>query len=58
MNLQFHNLSQKYLSEAKLNNVDKQKKDWWDSNHLLELSIPSQGSANTIMTTVLPHLVK
>jgi hypothetical protein len=34
------------------------QKDWWDSNHLLELSIPSQGSANTIMTTVLPHLVK
>jgi hypothetical protein len=51
MNIQFHNLTaKKYLSEAKLNNVDKQKKDWWDSNHLLELSILSQGRAHAIMT--------
>ena len=59
MNIQFHNLTaKKYLSEARLNNVDKQKKDWWDSNHFLELSTPSQVSANAIMTTVLPHLVE
>jgi hypothetical protein len=55
MNIQFHNLTAKqYLSEAKLNNVDKQKKDWWDSNPLLELSIPSQGSAHAIMTNCAP----
>ena len=46
MNIQFHNLTaKKYLSEAKLNNVDKQTKG------LMGFEPPSR-------TTVLPQLVK
>ena len=63
MNLQFHNLTVKntfHLSEAKINNIDKDKKKGLMGFEppSIELSIPSQGSANAIMTIVLPHLVK
>jgi len=57
MNLDFHNLTVKNTF-LKLSLTMQTKKGLMGFEPPSRISIPSQGSANAIMTIVIPHLVK